>query len=113
MSAIQKGNIMSRASIYRASIGLTEREFRCECMSRVNVPFPAAVSLPKLQSEIRDNESYIMDVGMTVFPTTACLYTMRSVLKVARVLIQRKHNTITGRRAVHDMRKAMAALKSM
>ena len=104
---------MSRTSLYRASVGLTSREFRDECMSRIDVPFPAAVSLPALQSEIRDNEFYIMNVGMTIYPITACLYTMRSVLRVVRLAMQRKHATAAGRRAVRDMRKAMEALKAM
>ena len=59
----------SLESLYRASAGLTSREFCYECMSHIDVLFPSGVSLPALQilqSEIHSNDFYIMNVGMTI-----------------------------------------------
>jgi hypothetical protein len=91
--------------------------FRKECMPRFNkqIPLPTAkeLSLEALQLEIQQNESYIMNVGAMVSSLEACLATMQYVLTVARLAMQQKHTTAAGRRAVRDMRKAMAALKAM
>ena len=74
--------------------------FRKECMPRFNkqIPLPTAKEL---------------SLGAMVSSLEACLATMQYVLTVARLAMQQKHTTAVGRRAVRDMRKAMAALKAM
>ena len=90
--------------------------FRNECMPRFDMePIPTAkeLTLKALLAEIKQNESYIMEVGALCSSLEACLATMQYILAVAKFAMERKHTSLACRRSIREMRKAMKALRAM
>lgn len=89
--------------------------FRNECMPSHDVPIPTAkeLTLKSLLAEIKQNESYVMEVGALCSSLEACLATMQYVLAVAKFAMERKHTSLACRRSIREMRKAMKALRAM
>ena len=71
------------------------------------------ITLADLNKEIQKNKEYIMLQARYAIHEGCCLRVMDYVLSVSQLATTRKHNSPAGKKAIRDMRAAIAVLENM